>query len=190
MKNSLPTKQSQQFSTINTHKSYNGNFNHTNTTTTNMKILQELHFEKKFEQYLSQKFQWNEQTFRTTDWKTLKVYRKPPTIQKIQFIKLSHKRRPTEKKLYQTHYEESNSLECTLCGHPSEDDDHQYKYIYPTVREAQMKSIKELRQNLYHIHTNPILTKPIAKYTKSYMREEQHSNETETHTDKPTSSIP
>ena len=90
---------------------------------------------------------------------------------KVQYIKYSHKWRPTQHKLSQIDNTGSENSICPFCGEPKEDDDHPYQCPYPLMRDAQMETIALIKKSMEKINTYPILTEVITQYLKSWMRQ-------------------
>ena len=74
----------------------------TNITSKNLNIIHSLTNSQNYVQYLKEKFNWDQETFDSIDWKSLTTFIQTlPLEKKVLFKKYSHKWRPTNKKLTQ-----------------------------------------------------------------------------------------
>ena len=80
--------------------------------------------------------------------------------QKVSFIKYSHKWRPTNKKLHQMKFFETENAECSLCR-DVEDNDHPFQCNDPIMRGSQEELITDLCSSLTKIHTSSSIIKTL-----------------------------
>ena len=120
---------------------------HTITTKT-LNFIHSITNSQNFKNYLKNKFKWTSEVFHSIDWKAIQTYMQTLTLeQKVSFVKYSHKWRPTNKKLHQMKFFETENAECILCGEV-EDDNHLFKCNDPIMRDAQEEIITDLCSSL------------------------------------------
>ena len=154
--------------------SISANFQNIPHSSKNFNYIFDMLQEQKYRTYLTEKFKWTPHTWHKIDWTTLHNYiKKLNTSQRVQFIKLSHKWRPTHYKLYQATNGDTQSPSCPLCGEEKEDDDHPYQCSNPIMRDAQMDEIRKTKLQLQDIGTYPLLTEAITFHLKHWFRQAQ-----------------
>ena len=92
------------------------------------------------------------------------------THQKVKYLKLAHKWRPTHHKLFKTSNGETQPPSCPLCGADKEDDDHPFLCTNPVMQDAHQKALKKLKKNLKSIGTYPLMIEVIIHYLKNWMK--------------------
>ena len=155
----------------------------TNITSKNLNIIHSLTNSQNYVQYLKEKFTWDQETFNSIDWKSLTTFIQTlPLEQKVSFIKHSHKWRPTNKKLIQMEYDETENSECMLCNE-IEDDDHPFQCNDPIMQDAQEETLEILKTSLTKIHTSTTITSTIITHLRQWMRNTELSPSQSLHPD-------
>ena len=142
----------------------------TKITSKNLNIIHSLTNSQNYVQYLKEKFTWDQETFNSIDWKSLTTFIQTlPLEQKVSFIKYSHKWRPTNKKLTQMEYDETENSECVLCNE-IEDDNHPFQCNDPIMQDVQEETLEILKTSLTKIHTSTTITSTIITHLRQWMR--------------------
>ena len=92
------------------------------------------------------------------------------TSREVNFIKYLHKWRPSHYNLYQTSNGETESRSCLLYEEENENDNHFFKRLNSTTKNAQREATKTLKQNLKEIDAYPVMTEFMTHYLKQWMK--------------------
>ena len=140
-------------------------------TSKNFHYLHDIQQEHRYKTYLQEKFKWTDKTLDLIDWNVIEHYMKTLSIsQKVKYIKLAHKWRPTHSKLFQTSNGTTQPPECPLCGDDKEDDDHPYTCTNPVMQDAHKEALQKLKKTLKNFGTYPLLIEVISHYLKHHMK--------------------
>ena len=84
-------------------------------TTKNLNFIHSITNSQNYKNYLKTKFKWTAEVFHLIDWRAMQTYMQISTLeQKLSFVKYSHKWRPTNKKLHQMNFFETENAVCIL----------------------------------------------------------------------------